>query len=459
MIARISDPLAIQKTPPVPPLLIRPLIPSLPAMTSQLPLAPNPTIDAPSYRFISYAAFFYALLILYGSLFPFSDWTYPQLPLFTFLTTKPSLDRADLVQNVLVYAPLGLLLVLRLNRSMKFWSAVIIASATGTLLSFAVESTQQFLPSRVASISDLAMNFLGTFLGGIFAGFMSAETLTGRALLNYRNQWVRPGALANMGIVVLALWVLSQTTPLVPSLDVAHMRHGLALLKHEILYPDSFSYAKLATYSLYLLGLGLLTTTVVKRERPALLVFMALVGFVLCCKVVIIDRQLAWEALLGAVIGVLLLLPLHYLSDRLKSIAGIALILAGFTVFELAPVAGGLSYQFNWIPFSGQMSSLSGLENILELLWPFMALAYFTRHTVPFYRHTEAAFFGGLAILAVIFFEEWYQQFVPGRYGDVTQVMLGFTGWVLPWCVANKEGDEQEQVDRPKRRRRTRSLR
>ncbi|MES2069208.1 MAG: VanZ family protein, partial [Pseudomonadota bacterium] len=413
------------------------------------------TTGSASYQFISYASFAYALLILYGSLFPFNDWTYPQLPLYTFLSVRPSLERADLVQNVLVYAPLGLLLVLRLNRGMRFWSAVIVASVVGSLLSFTVESIQQFLPSRVASLSDLAMNFLGSFLGGVFAIFMSPETLTGKKLLAYRNLWLRAGALANVGIAVLAIWVLSQTSPLVPSLDFAHMRHGLALLKHAFLYPESFSYAKLATYSLYLLGLGLLTVTIVRRDKPALLVFVALVGFVLCCKVVIVNRQLALEALLGAVVALVLLLPLRYLSARLMAATGIMLILAGFTVFELAPVDGGFSYPFNWIPFVGQMSSLSGLENILELLWPFMALAYFTRYSVPFFRHTEAAFFGGLAVLAIIFCEEWYQQFVPGRYGDITQVMLGFAGWVLPWCIGSAEDIADAEVVKPRRRRRS----
>ncbi|GGC78362.1 hypothetical protein GCM10011396_26920 [Undibacterium terreum] len=426
------------------------------AMTSRSPLAATPAhgLDAPSYKFISYMAFLYALLILYGSLFPFSDWTTPSTRLFTFLVTMPSIERADIVQNILVYAPLGLLLVLRLNRNMGFWLALILATIVGTLLSFAVESIQQFLPSRVASLSDLVMNFLGTFLGGVLAGFMSAETLTGKAVAKYREQWFRTGILANIGIAILAMWSLSQTTPLVPSLDVSHLRHGLALLKHEILYPDSFSYAKMATYSLYILALGLLTVTVVRRDRPAMLVFATLVAGILCGKVLIVTRQLAPEVLLAAIVALLLLLPLQYLSKKLNAVSGILLILAGFTVFELAPADAGFSYPFNWIPFAGQMSSLSGLENILELLWPFMALAYFTRSIVPFFRHTEAAFFGGLAVLVILFFEEWYQQFVPGRYGDITQIMLGFAGWVLPWCVGSSSDDTDAESAPPKRRRR-----
>jgi hypothetical protein len=30
---------------------------------------------------------------------------------------------------------------------------------------------------------------------------------------------------------------------------------------------------------------------------------------------------------------------------------------------------------------------------------------------------------------------EWLQQSVPGRDGDITQVVLASAGWLIPWCV------------------------
>lgn len=393
----------------------------------------------PRSGFTAWASLAYTLLILYGSLFPFTHWTEPSKPLFTYLVTRPSYDRADLVQNVLVYMPLGVLMTVWLNTRMRFVLAVLYATVVGTLLSFAVESIQQYLPDRVPSLSDLVLNCLGTLFGGVLAIFFSRDTLTGTKLATYRDLLFVEGRMANIAIGILGLWTLAQTTPLVPSLDPAHIRHGFALLKQAYLHPESFDLAKFATYALYILGLGLLTVNTVKPGRSAVTWFAGLVMFVLFCKILVVGRQLAAEALLGALTAIALLLALRRLPHGWRAFTGFCVVAAGFAVFELAPAAGAgpttPAYAFNWIPFAGQMQSLSGLENILELLWPFMAMACFCRANVPSHRRAVACFFGSLAMFAYLFGLEWWQQYLPGRYGDVTQVALGFAGWLLPWWV------------------------
>lgn len=68
-------------------------------------------------------------LIVYGSLFPFIGWTEPKVALFSFLFSWPkTVEKADLVQNVLAYAPVGLFMVIYLMRSTRYWPAIIIAT-------------------------------------------------------------------------------------------------------------------------------------------------------------------------------------------------------------------------------------------------------------------------------------------------------------------------------------------
>jgi VanZ family protein len=178
-------------------------------------------------------------LIVYGSLFPFSGWTNSSVSLFSFLGSWPTvLEKADLIQNVLAYAPLGLFTVIWLMKSMRFWPALMRATLMGGVLSFVMESIQQFLPSRMASTSDLAMNLLGTFAGGLAAAFLTQKTFSGARFLDLRNHWLHPGILPNIGLITLALWMLSQTSPLVPTFDIAQLRYGLSLLFHSLQTPE-----------------------------------------------------------------------------------------------------------------------------------------------------------------------------------------------------------------------------
>lgn len=391
----------------------------------------------------------YVVMLLYGSLYPFSGWTIPAAPLLSFLGSWPAtFELADIVQNVLVYAPLGLFTVLWLVGTLRLRTALILATLSGVTLSFFIENIQQFIPSRVASTSDLVMNLLGTLLGGIAATFFTRETFSGAKLSEFRNQWFRAGSLPNIGLVTLGLWTLSQTSPLVPSLDIAHLRHGLSLLFHSLQTPGSIAVPDMLIYALYITGLGLLTFTIGYRDKPVFFLFVALIVFVLASKVLVEGRQLSLEALAGAFIAGFLLMPFRVIANSkvAASALGIVLITIGFTLSELTSISGSVKYAFNWIPFSGQMSSLNGLQNILEIFWPFFAIAYFTRYLTPSYRNDEVAFLGGVIVFATLFGLEWVQQNLSGRHGDITQVLIGLSGWVIPWRVRSSDCVMQNAV-------------
>jgi VanZ family protein len=113
-------------------------------------------------------AWLYAALIAYASLYPFVPWKSPGVSPFAFLGLPwPRYwTNFDLAANLLGYVPLGALVFGAIVRSGgRAKPAILLAVAAGALWSFAMEFTQNFLPNRVASNVDMALNTLGALLG------------------------------------------------------------------------------------------------------------------------------------------------------------------------------------------------------------------------------------------------------------------------------------------------------
>ena len=215
--------------------------------------------------------------------------------------------------------PLGLLLARWLGDRASAVGRTAIAILLGALLSFAMESAQQFLPARIASLSDLLANTLGTAIGAVLTRFMHGESLPWVLLMRRRDQWFRPGRLVDLGLIAIGLWTLSQLTPLVPSLDLGNLRHGLSPIWQTLQHPDRFNFTQWATYEFYITGLALLAMTLASPEQAVFARFFAFVTCVLLSKIVIVSRQLSLEAVLGALAALVLALP--FLVLRQKAIA------------------------------------------------------------------------------------------------------------------------------------------
>jgi len=119
----------------------------------------------------------YFVLIVYASLYPFTGWHHQGIAAWEFLWSP--LPRYwtgfDVTANVAGYAPLGFLLALvfarpeAAGRAPANWLPILAASLTGALVSLTMEALQTFLPSRVPSNVDLALNTAGTLAGALLA--------------------------------------------------------------------------------------------------------------------------------------------------------------------------------------------------------------------------------------------------------------------------------------------------
>jgi hypothetical protein len=123
---------------------------------------------------------------------------------------------AGVVQNVLLFLPLGIGLALGGMRGLRL-------AAVGTLLSLSVECAQQWIPGRDPSVGDVCFNTLGTALGGLLGRTAPRWLAPSRR----RAAWQSLGAaLVVAGVWLATGWLLQPLTPSTPY--VVHSRPDLA---------------------------------------------------------------------------------------------------------------------------------------------------------------------------------------------------------------------------------------
>ena len=154
-------------------------------------------------------------LVIYASLYPFSDWRNQGIsPLHFVLAPWPKYWTGfDVGINMLGYAPLGFLLAvsaLRSQRALVTAWAVSLAVISAALLSLAMESLQSYLPSRVPSNVDLLLNTLGAWMGACCAWGLERSGLLDR-WSRVRARWFAPDARG--ALVLLRLWPIALLFP------------------------------------------------------------------------------------------------------------------------------------------------------------------------------------------------------------------------------------------------------
>ncbi|MEO8297618.1 MAG: VanZ family protein [Burkholderiales bacterium] len=162
-------------------------------------------------------AWVWIALIVYASLHPFSGWRWmgmldgPALLALAKLPLVRGFSRFDIVTNLLAYIPLGGLLALgALRDGRRPWRAMLLATLSGSLLSYAMEVTQHLLPMRYPSLIDWVSNTLGTLAGALMAGIGYRIGLL-RWWQHQRDHWFVPHG--TTGIVLLLSWPVALLFP------------------------------------------------------------------------------------------------------------------------------------------------------------------------------------------------------------------------------------------------------
>ena len=151
-------------------------------------------------------------LIAYASLYPFTDWRNQGISPLAYLSAP--LPRYwtgfDVVTNVLGYAPVGFLLALSGLRSGLTRGAVTLAVLVAAVLSFGMETLQSYLPTRIPSNVDLALNIFGAWLGACAAWVLEKLGAVSR-WSRFRARWFALDARG--ALVLLVLWPVALLFP------------------------------------------------------------------------------------------------------------------------------------------------------------------------------------------------------------------------------------------------------
>ncbi|RZL04907.1 MAG: VanZ family protein, partial [Rubrivivax sp.] len=157
----------------------------------------------------------YAALIVYASLYPFDEWRDQGIAPWEFITAPlPKYWTGfDVASNVAGYVPLGFLFALAVLRSQpraRAGRAFGVAVALAALLSLLMEAMQSYLPMRVPSNVDLALNIGGAAAGALVAGVLERLGALDR-WSRLRERWFVPQARG--ALVLLALWPVALLFP------------------------------------------------------------------------------------------------------------------------------------------------------------------------------------------------------------------------------------------------------
>ena len=151
-------------------------------------------------------------LVIYASLYPFSQWRDQGISPLRFLTAPFPLywTAFDVGVNMAGYAPLGFLLALSALRSRRVAWAVTVATLAAGTLSLGMETLQSYLPSRVPSNVDWMLNMLGAWLGACMAWALQKSGAMAR-WSRFRQRWFAREARG--ALLLLLLWPVALLFP------------------------------------------------------------------------------------------------------------------------------------------------------------------------------------------------------------------------------------------------------
>ena len=338
----------------------------------------------PGTALARYLALAYVLLVVYASLHPFSGWRDLGLPPLAFLEAgwPRYWTGFDLAVNVGVYLPLGFLLALALPTPVwRRFLPSLLATLLGAGLSLGLEAAQTWLPSRVPSSLDLACNSLGA-LGGAVVAFFHGERLFLR-LTHWHGRLVADLPHAELGVVLLGLWLVTQLSPETLLFGSGDLRSLLGLPLGGVQFsPVLFQLVEALIVAANVVALGLFARTLLAPVWPAwigppLLIVLALGVKALALAVLVSpgDAFSWWSegARQGLLWGAIALAALAWLPPGWRiALAGLALM--GATVLvNLAP-ENPYSLAALGVWRQGHFFNFNGLTRLTAVLWPFVAL-------------------------------------------------------------------------------------
>jgi len=367
-------------------IVIPPASPALPA-AGRRARAPAPA-GSPLVR-ASLAV--YVVLLVYGSLSPWSGWRALGVNPFAFIGAPwPAyVTGFDLALNVLAYLPLGLLAALGLHPRWRGWPAVLIATTLAAAVSVLIEALQNYLPARIPSNVDVLTNVAGAALGAAAGMSLAPGLIDGGRLQQARQRWLRP---RSAGLLLLAaLWPLAQIHPgqmLFGNGELDRQLVSTLLVRFDLALPafdaGRFAAAEALVTACGMLAAGAALGAATKPDAPRLRLLMLLLGAALAAKAVSYghafgpERAFAWltpGAVAGLAVGWLALTAAAAMAGaRAAAALAVAALLLLLAAVNLVPPN---PYHAQWVAAwqPGRLRDVAAASEWLAQAWPFALLA------------------------------------------------------------------------------------
>lgn len=346
-----------------------------------------------------------AALITYGSLYPFNfapeaATASDVVALLSRLSI--SLNRGNVVANVLLFLPWGLLTGIAAPARRRPALFVATSVALALLLAVALQVAQLWLPGRNAALGDALINAIGLGLGFLCAAFLSRAGLRG---------WLALRQVQLVPLLLAGLWIAYRWFPLVPAIDLQNLLDGLKPLLDQPPRLDRV----LVSAAGWLACLVLL-----ERSRllgPGRLWLVGVALGVTAGQPLMAGGAITPSHLLGVALALLLLL----LPPSRRPAAAGALLLVALVISGLYPFAWSATPgPFHAIPFAGFLEG-SMDTNLLSLVYKsFMYGAAPYLLVLGGWRWRTAMLLTAATLLLV----ELVQLWLPGRTAELTDPLL-----------------------------------
>ncbi len=342
------------------------------------------------------------VLIVYASLYPFSEWRDQGVAPWAFLIAPwPRYWTGfDVGINILGYMPAGFFLSLAACRTGRGRHAVVRSTLVCLVLSMCMETVQIYLPARVPSNADFGLNVLGGWIGALSASFLERLGVLAR-WGRLRARWFVPDARG--ALVLLALWPVSLLFPLAVPLGLgqilARVENAMQLLLEDTPWlawlplreRESQLLAPQVEFACVLLGLlipSLLGYCIIRpaarRVVFALATAAIAVAMTSLSAALTFGPQHAWEwvhppVLAGLVIGLALALALVRVPHRVG--AALALLVMGMFLGLLNQAPADPYFMHNLQTWEqGRFIRFHGLVQWLGWVWPYASVVYLLQH-------------------------------------------------------------------------------
>ena len=359
------------------------------------------------------------LLIAYGSLYPGDFSAPPAGSVQRFLTDFHWFTSlGDVVGNIALFFPLGMAGVIfpRSRTSGRNRATILVFLAF--VYAFALQFAQIWLPSRFAALTDVVWNMVG-MISGMWAAHLVAT--------HFRKNKEKVASFDYSSLLplsILALWLLSQLVPLVPSLDWQKFKDALKPLFLDFSF--SFPEFLMQTAGMFAVASAILALS----RRPLALWLTGTLALILMGKIVIVNLTLKASTVIGMMTGYAgCLIALRFGRTRIIIETAFLALLIAWTIVGITPFSPSSGGSFNGIPFATMLqgSMETAARGLAQSLFIYTSLLWLAQK-LGISHHKAVT---GVAIWS--FLIELMQMDLLGRMADITEpVLVLLTGFVLP---------------------------